>query len=135
MQHKVCGLFLWSEWSNSIVQAFQTRGNLFIIDSSSTFPAVIQISLLIRMQGAQSSSTVFFYSRHYTSIRPNFSFSSQMNPAGRRDGFHPRSRKEPLIFGDMLQQAVRLDAIKRFSVHNLKIDKSYTCKPSVDSLF
>lgn len=35
----------------------------------------------------------------------------------------------------MLQQAVRLDAIKRFSIHNLKIDKSYTANQALTPYF
>lgn len=58
-----------------------------------------------------------------------------MNSAGRRAAFHPRSRKGALIFRDMLQQAVRLDAIKRFSLHNLKIDKSYNANQALTPYF
>lgn len=58
-----------------------------------------------------------------------------MNSAGRRAAFHPRRRKGALIFRDMLQQAVRLDAIKRFSLHNLKIDKSYNANQASTPYF
>lgn len=58
-----------------------------------------------------------------------------MNSVGRRAAFHPWSRKGALIFRDMLQQAVRLDAIKRFSLHNLKINKSYTANQALTPYF